>query len=114
MPLINSISELNQPIDIQKTVSGVNEYHVQTTKTETVFSTWAKVLTRSLVTVNGAAYTWAADETVFVVRHEQPKTIATGHRILWNGSPYQVTDVNYDNAKGEWDVITTKPAPAKA
>jgi hypothetical protein len=114
MPLINSISELNQPIDImavtRKMVNGVvvSTFEPGGENIEMVFSTWAKVLTNQLFNYKVAAGNWNADETAFVIRHEQPGTILTSNYLTWNGQTYKIDTINYDNAKGEWDVIIAK------
>ena len=91
MPLVNSISQLNEPITlVSYTMGNVNGVPVSNVRKVALSTTRALVLSQYLSEVRASVGTKLEDTVTFVVRYDQPETYLLTHGAL-NGKERSTT-----------------------
>lgn len=109
MPLVTSISQLNEPITFVSYTMGVVNGVPVNNKREEHFTAWALVLNQYLSEVKGTIGTKLENTITFVVRYDQPETILSSWRIEWQGTQYNIVKLTPDTAQKKWTTIIAKP-----
>lgn len=106
--LVSNPSELNEPLEVYGTTSGITEDGVPYQTEGLIFQTWAKVMTDLYKDYKANIGTVVDGQTTFIIRHDQPKELDNTMKIHWNNSVYNITKILRDNSQKAYDTVVCK------
>lgn len=104
MPLIYDPSQLNERITFNKKQT-VKVNGVSTTKEVFVGTIWAAVITQRLSDRMSNVGNEVVNTTTFIIREKQDFEITNKMTVSWDGSSYQIKDIDPDTVNREWKTI---------